>query len=81
MRLYVLCEGCEGEYSCDNYLGVFKTIEGMLFFAKEYIRDYYKESPLIVFSEHEGIIVTGGNFGKKWKNPFTVEIIDTETLT
>jgi len=39
MKLYRAYRRCEGEYSCDNYMGLFKTVEGMLEHIDKFVRE------------------------------------------
>lgn len=42
MKLYRLHRSCFGEYDCDNYIGLFKTEEGMTSFLEGYVKEWYR---------------------------------------
>jgi len=89
MKLYRAYRGCEGEYSCDNYMGLFKTTEGML----NYIRNFVKENFAVFFREVEefknfdvslddkGKLFFSGVGRKAWiVEDLEYEVIETENL-
>jgi hypothetical protein len=75
MKLYRLYTSCEGEYSCDNYLGLFKSIDPMLSCVKNHLKDVKYVS--VSLNEKEEIFVDGVD---SWYNDYMYEIIDTDNL-
>jgi hypothetical protein len=81
MKLYRLYKGCEGEYSCDNYLGLFKTITSMLFFLENYVKSEYGfKNCSISLNENNELLFSGiSDDGWMFEN-YRYETIDTDEL-
>jgi hypothetical protein len=84
MKLYRLYTGCEGEYSCDNYLGLFKTIDSMLSFVECNVKemsDFNLEeddrNPTVTLNSKQEIVVENVEL---WYTEYMYEIIDTDSL-
>jgi len=79
VKIYRLYTGCDGEYSCDYYRGLFKTVEPMLSFVEEYMKEERGKENISAILTDDGKIFVNG-IDNEWHNPFGYEIIDTDNL-
>ena len=89
MKLYRLYTGCEGEYGCDNYLGLFKTTDAMLSFVKDRFEKTISNYPMkdvgdisVSLNEKKEIFMdcSSHNIPTWLMNDCEYEEIDTDTL-
>jgi hypothetical protein len=84
MKLYRLSKGCDGEYSCDYYLGLFKTTDAMISFIDAYMRKLflrYGKEPKdfsVYLNDKQEIDMSGINLN--YFDKLFYEIIDTDNL-
>ena len=89
MKLYRLYKGCEGEYSCDNYLGLFKTTDSMISFLEDYVKERYFvffdkddfEGFWVSLDKNEGLSFSGVGDNEWVLNDIECETIDTGELS
>ena len=89
MKLYRLYKGCDGEYACDYYLGLFKTTDAMISFVKNYIRTEYRwhsddnfDGLSISLDKERELSFSGAEaeYNNWLLGDIEYEIIDTDTL-
>jgi len=82
MKLYRLCRGCEGEYSCDNYLGLFKTTDSMISFLENYVKEEYANVENDGFKDFSASLGQEGKFSYvgTGSHEWIFDDIDYETI-